>query len=257
MVKKIIFPLIVLLIISCKQRTVEQIDNIVSYKNYISSDSIPFNISDTVSEISLDTFDARFIRNKIKTTKIEGIQKRILLIEYAKSMDAFSRNYEGEDYHGLRVDTINQEKYELYTCGKTIRDNGVISYLVLRRVLNTLNRVPYNELILYNVKNNKLCSVVLISHGEENDKSGFSGPILKTYRIGNVFIPMEMSTDKVSNYSLWKVRSGDEFLLATGLKKQYPEWIKYSVLYIDSIGFIRFSRLVNEDEKNIPDILKP
>jgi len=229
-------------------------DNIVVYKNYLTQETIPFNLSTIFSNINLDNFDARFIHSKIKLRKIKGPIFSYLLRENIRCKEDFYKNLVGDNYRGVGMDTTHNN-YELFSCGKFSIQKDIQSYVVLMRSSNSINtlfhRIVQNTIILYNIKNNKLCSIVELSSGEENSKNSQSSKSYLYDRCFTTTIDYKITNYLNIEHSLRNIRSWKELLLALGIKNDNGPKLKFSMFRIDTIGFIRF---VQMEEDHVPEV---
>lgn len=253
MVKKQFFLFLFPLLIGCNEKVVEQMNEMIMYKNYLESDTIPFDISKSFDKVSVDTFDARSIQKKYKLKEIEGYQKKNLLLKYAECIDEFSKVRDGDEYVSKLKEFEQVDSYKIHAVTTIIHKNSIVSYVILIRTLNTLEKIPFNCIILLNTKDNKLCSIVEIAYGIENSEN--LTPVLRAYKTGNAYLAI---TDPIypgmtKDYSLWKVRSKEDLLIALGIKDEHKTVILYSIFYIDTTGFIKFTKI---DDNNLLKVLK-
>jgi hypothetical protein len=238
MVKNIFIILIIVCCVSCRNKPqLIRMDSTIIYKNYLQSDSIPFDISKLFDDIRCDSFDARFIHKSIKMTKLTGNAFNYLFNEHFKCYAQFNKNFSGDEY--VENNVTNYE--ELFSCGKFSIQKGIQSLIVLLRSPHIVGGGVYNSIIMYNTKNNRLCSIVELSSGTENKETSF---VIKSYIENKCFV----TTNDIGGADISAergVRSLKSLFSALKSEENDDQKLAYSIFRIDTIGFIRFVKLDN------------
>jgi hypothetical protein len=241
MAKKQFLLLLFPLLIGCNENAPKRWNELIEYKNYIDSETIPFDISKLFFRTSIDTFDARFIRMTYKSRELTGLPKQYFLLKYVKSMDEFHKRRDGEDYISISKELENPNNFKIYAITTISTNKNVLSYIILIRSLNTINKIPYNSIVMFTTQSNKLSSIAEIAYGVENSEK--LPPVLLAYKTGNTFLSIQnaLYSDMTKDYSLLKIRSWEEFLISIGIKDEHKTVIVYTAFNIDNNGHLEFN----------------
>lgn len=165
--KKYILLFIVLCCISCNNSPkcyyVVKQDGGVFYKNYVSPKILPFSTSVLSQKYEGNIFEADRIRYKVDLkTKNQSVY-HFVLNEYISSAEEYYKELKQNEYMGIDVDTTLQD-VKLFFCGKLTFKPKIESFVFLKQTINNWNRFRTNKsLLLYNVKDKKLCSIISLS----------------------------------------------------------------------------------------------
>ncbi len=208
-------------------------DRYVYFKNYSIPDTIPFNTSVLSDEIKLDTYDADLIAKKVNLKKHHEKLFHYFMKEYIASSEEFYKNLMGDEYMGIGIDTT-LNKVELFFCGKLTLQPGIQSLVLLERESDFWHKNEFlKSLILCNIKNNRLCSIISLS-----DKiSGIDTSIdIKSYLMqGNYFSRVEIG--------LLNGDMPEQLLTKLKIKEENSEVLDYSLFAIDKNGYVKFVNL--------------
>jgi hypothetical protein len=232
MVKKYYLFFVIICLFSCSQPTksyylIKSNEDVVM-KNYPLPNTFPPDISDLFEEINIDTFDTMDFMKGADRKKLNGVIFQYLLQEYQKSENEHFKNIIGDNLMEVKIDTL-LHKIELLPIGKTYYKTGVISFIVLMKKFDSTKGNYNGYLILYNVKNNKLCSIIeLSSHitGIDDDCTK------KTYFMRGNFTQVKYTSS--NNYI------PQELLSILKIHSTYSEFLFYSQYTINQNGFIQF-----------------
>jgi len=235
-------------LVGCKKREYVHDDSFSVYKNYLTSDTIPCDISNLSNPLDssfvcqdnvlhLNSF--YFIQKKnIEIYKVSDILYRFLYKEYLKCSAEWYMNRFGID--GYR----ESDGYRLpknggyYFCGRLSLHKSVQS-LIFLKVFN-IDHLNNSELILLNIKDKKIRSIIELSQLEREEKEDDLS--LKTYLINNVgFISVSSPfRNDITEYE-WRLVKKDnkiDFERSNGNKKLEP--FRYSNFEIDDNGYALF-----------------
>lgn len=203
--KRYILLLIVLCCISCSKSpkcyyVVKQNEGIF-YKNYSIPKVLPFSTALLSEKYNIELFDVDKISNKVDLKTKSQRLYRFILNEYLSSAEQYYKDLKKDKYMGIDVDTTYQD-VKLYFCGRRVLIPKVESFIFLKQTPNNWNKFrPNRSLLLYNVKGNRLCSIISLSEKSfdvetlTNSKSYYIG-IGSFSRIsiglGNTYIPEDI-----------------------------------------------------------------
>lgn len=236
MVRIVLWMIIVLLLfISCKRKLTEEYDYETSYVNYSNSTIYPFNMDSLFEAIAPDSLNV--------TDFIDNAEKKPLC-------NSFAHYVETKDYTRMEIDTcrINYAKFNYFACGRLNLKHDVVGYLVLRKSVNEMSRDWSYTLMLLNIKNNQLKSLVVTSY------NGLTFPatiMQKNYinQVGCRFLITNIAADGIDNNN----KKVNDFWSRIGLLK--PKNLKYYYVSftLDENGFVKTIPL---DEDKFPKYLK-
>lgn len=185
------------------------------------------NILDTIS-INLDSieyqkvisntiFSANYYANVKSKTEVDKETKELLLREYLKMYNNYSCLNYGADFQKANYYLKAQH---LYYCGNINLNKNIRSLLYLYKYDMGFGEDPFsacvsNELLVYNFKGKRLCSIVIVSDQAEIKNESHTGLV----------------SCKINNY----IVSYDNFTTANN-----ERYCRYTSFYIDDIGFVRF-----------------
>lgn len=226
----------------------KQVDSIVVYKNYFTPKQFPNDSMNLFQKVDLNAFNTPDFEQKCKLRPIYGKLRDFLIKEYDDSENYFYKNKDGADYNFMDRDPLlHLQDYRIFACGIVYQNGDVKSYLVLRQALNTIDKIPANYFLLFNCYKGLLSSVALIGGGSSK-KSIFSANFIRHYTFS---IDKRLITSVLSyKYFDTNMELGDKILYKLGLSDGEITDLDYSNLYIDDIGFVRFTR-TNKDDENI------
>lgn len=253
MVKICIYLFVILSFIGCVQKELVRDDISLKYRNYLTPDSIPLNLSNVFHEIKCDSFDVN-LEKKI----IYPLTKGEVFNYFYQKNDAFNYEYDkymnGDQVQGV-YRTPNMNKYNIFSCGKLKIHDDVEGYVLLFKTTFPIGEIYFNELMLFIVKEKKLCSIVELSR--YNSKNKKNDNIISTYRTNrecyihiNYYGLFRNNTSNIFNINdvhsthCWNILK-TKLRINNKVKK-----LRYSMFYIDKIGFVRYTK-----ENNLPPIL--
>lgn len=232
MVKKCFLFLIILCCISCNQLPkcyyLIRSDKGVALKNYLIPDTIPFDASVLSDKINFDTFDAGCIPTTVNLKKLEGKTYRYLLEEYIASEEEFYKNLMGDDYMRIGTDSTSHD-VELFFCGKLTLQPGIQSLVVLKQESDLYKNNLIKSLILYNIKNNRLCSIITLSTKFGTDTAAGE----KSYLMQRDYFT-QVKVSLLNGYI------PEQLLSKLKIKDENSKVLYYSQFEIDKNGFIKF-----------------
>jgi hypothetical protein len=232
--------------VSCKKSVYVHDNSFCIYKNYITADIISYNISDMStfknnSEIhSSDVLRLNaysFIQKAdIENNKIQDSLFQFLCKAYLKCNAEYEMNRFGIDDNMRELMLKIPKNGCFYYCGQLLLQKSVQSMVFLQT--DNANHFNYSNLLLFNIKDNKICSIVNLSkYCNENKEEDLS---LKTYLIDNsTFISVSVPFDNEYTeyeWSLIKKSSKTKLQRSEGHKKQPP--FRYCVFVVDPNGFV-------------------
>ena len=245
---------------SCNRNKLERDDISVEYRNYLSPDTVNLDLSKLSYNIYCDSFDVN-LQNKTKCTLLQGealmyffLKYDFYKYEYHKYMDAYGFYY---DYvykpHAI-------VKYNIYACGKIKIHDGIDGYVILFRNKLPLGGLYYNDLMLFTIKNKRLCSITELSHYKINTDAIEN--MIRTYKTSKDcfthinYFGLTVNKAYGVNYADkngWaNIRTWSDFTTKLGVNNAENKILRYSMFYIDNIGFVRY---IKTDTNNLPSIL--
>lgn len=235
MAKNVFLILLIFCCVGCKNSPQSyymiNYDGDVYFKNYSVPAEIPFNISVLSDTIDYDLYDADLITKKINLKKLNKEIYYYFMKEYIASSEEYYKNLAGDEYMGTGIDTTYRRS-ELYFCGKLNLQPGVQSLVILDQQFSSSfgrnNVIKF--LILYNIKNNRLCSITLLS-----EKCHAIGATInkKSYLTrGEYFTRVE--------FGLVGVDMPVHLLNELNLNDENREALYYSKFMVDKNGYIEF-----------------
>lgn len=233
MVKSCLLFLVILCCISCNKSPkcyyIIRNDRGVYFKNYSIPDTIPFNTSVLSDEIKFDTYDADLIAKKVNLKKHHEKLFHYFMKEYIASSEEFYKNLMGDEYMGIGIDTT-LNKVELFFCGKLTLQPGIQSLVLLERESDFWHKNEFlKSLILCNIKNNRLCSIISLSDNIRDFDT-------KSYLMqGNYFSRVEICL--LNGYT------PEHLLTKLNIKEENSEVLYYSQFVIDKNGYVEFLNL--------------
>ncbi|WP_321425758.1 hypothetical protein [uncultured Bacteroides sp.] len=208
-------------------------DRGVFFKNYSTPDTIPFNTSVLSEKIKFDTYDADRITKKVNLKKLNEEFFHYFMKEYIASSEEFYKNLMGDDYMGIGVDTT-LHNVGLFFCGKLTLQPGIQSLVLLQQESDWLHKNELmKSLILCNIKNNRLCSIISLS--EKNSGIDTSTDIKSYLMQGNYFSRVEIG--------LLNGDMPEQLLTKLKIKEENSEVLDYSLFAIDKNGYVKFVKL--------------
>lgn len=244
------YLIVICCLVGCKERGYVNENSFCVYKNYIVPDTIPYNIdvlvqfdsslmhSSSVSSsgtynnvIYLNAY--KFIQNK---HQVQDSLYFFLCKEYLKCKAEYEMNKYGVD-NVLRDLMLKMPKDGcFYYCGQLFLHKSVLSLIFMQ--VDNVNERGRGNLILFNINNRKICSIVTLSkYCNEKREEDLA---LKTYLINNssfisVLSPVEDNYTKYESCLIKKDKKVD-FERSNGNKELSP--FRYSVFYIDNNGYV-------------------
>ena len=208
-------------------------DRGVYFKNYSTPDTIPFNTSVLSDKIKFDTYDADRIPKKVNLKKLNKKFFHYFMKEYIASSEEFYKNLMGDDYMGIGVDTT-LNNVGLFFCGKLTLQPGIQSLVLLQQEPDLWHKNEFiKSLILCNIKNNRLCSIISLS--EKNIGIDTSTDIKSYLMQGNYFSRVEIG--------LLNGDMPEQLLTKLKIKEENSEVLDYSLFAIDKNGYVKFVNL--------------
>jgi len=260
----LILSTVILFCSSCTKKELVRDDISLEYRNYLSQDTISKSIVSLFHEIKCDSFDMSFLKKtKLKILKGEAYN-------YFFQKECFSR-YEFQKDKALYGDYYDHSfilpKYdlgEIYNGGKIKYHNGVEGLILIFKSSKTAMFADGAECFdtkIFVVKNSRLCSIVkLSSYCLKNNETA---DYIRTYKTNkecytqidyfgmtNIQSPNIFGDcDNWSNMKSW-VDVKRKLGLETKIRR-----LRYTMFYIDEIGFLRYISSVGADENQLPSIL--
>lgn len=244
--RKILIGLILMSCFGCKKTEYVHDNSFFIYKNYITADTTSYNF-DYMSNynnkpqihcsnvLRLNVYN--FVQDvNVRNNKIQDSIYQLLCKEYLICNAEYEMNRFGID-DNLRELLLKLPKDGcFYYCGQLHLQKSVQSMVFLQ----TDNAKHFNnsKLLLFNVRNNKICSIVNLSnYSNEKNEEDLS---LKTYLINNsifisVSIPLGLDYTEYE-WNLVKTNRKVELQRSIGNKKSTP--FKYCAFVIDPNGFV-------------------
>ncbi|BEG98329.1 hypothetical protein [Bacteroides sedimenti] len=205
-------------------------DSSVYFKNYSTPSTIPFNTSVLSDTIDYDLYDASLISKKINLKKLNKEIYYYFMKEYIASSEEYYKNLAGDEYMGTGIDTTYRRS-ELYFCGKLNLQPGVQSLVILEQEPDNFHRNRFlKSLLLYNIRNNKLCSIISLSMKCAGIDTALN--IKSYFTCGKYFTQVKFGE---ANYDL-----PAELLNELNLNDENREALYYSKFMVDKNGYIEF-----------------
>lgn len=242
----LIWVTIISCLIGCKKREYVHDNSFCIYKNYIVADPIPYNVNAITNPVNnskvyssnvlyLNAYN--FIQNKnISNSRIQDSLYQFLCKEYLKCNAEYQMNRFGIDDNMRELMLRVPKNGCFYYCGQLLLQKSVQSLIFLQT--DNVNRFNYCDLVLFNIKDKKIRSIINLSkYCNEEKKEDLS---LKTYLINNssfisVLIPIGIDYTEYE-WCLIKKNKKIDFERYNRSKKLSP--FRYSAFEIDSNGFV-------------------
>lgn len=244
----------------CTRKELVRDDISLEYRNYLSQDSIPRPILSLFKEIKCDSFDATFLR-RLQLTELKSEaydyffrKESIFKYEFQKEKALYG------DYYDHSFLLPKYDLGEIFNAGKIKYHNGVEGLILLFKSSRTAMFAGGSEsfdIKLFVVKDSKLCSIVRLSSFSKKDNE--VGDYLRTYK-----------TDKdcytqIDFYGMTTIKSptiSDDSDLKSwaylkrkmGLEAKMKR-LRYTMFYIDEIGYVRYISSVGAEDNQLPSIL--
>lgn len=196
----------------------------VFYKNYSVPRAIPFSIATWENKFTSDIFDARHVGEKINLRKYSANVFRFFLQETNVGYKEYERDLLKEDFIDMPFDTIGKST-DLFFCGKLSLQPDIESYVVLwKQYCRWAPSKGVSSLLLFNIKNNHICSMVSLSEDCTYSKS---------YKMqSNCFT--QMIEEKYC--SLISEQLSSEL----GIKEENTEMLFYFRFKVEEDGYVKF-----------------
>lgn len=245
----LISSILVFLFVSCKKREYIPDNSFCIYKNYLMPDTIPFDITGlaqpvhnsllrTNKVLHLNAFN--FIEDK--NIRIYKIQDSLYRFLHKKYLECCAENRLNTD---IITDSDRKYMFEIpqkgcyYFCGNLSVTPKVQSLVFL--TTNYEKSFRYNDLILFNVKDNKLLSVIRLSKYIDEDKE--EDLELKTFLVDNKeFVSIESPFDDYQEIGQFGLTNKNDTFKIERLyifKERSP--FNYCTFRIGSDGYIRLT----------------
>jgi len=235
MVKVNMTLMIFLFCISCRREVKEDYNFSNSYVNYPDSTFFSFKMDSLFVSLKLDSLNVKDFMGYSQNKPLS---------------EAFVRYIEPKEFNRMEIDTsrIDYKWLNYYACGKLNLKHGVTGYLVLRKSPNVIVRDWFYNLILLNVKNNNLKSMIIASY------NGGTFPEItmqKTYinHADYRFLITNIAADGIDGND----HTIDDFWSKIGLLKPKKLKYYYTSFTLDENGFVKSIPL---DEDKFPAYLK-
>lgn len=255
MVNRTLFFIIttVLCFTSCNRREYYHDNSDCIYKNFINSDSLPFSlaafnhpVTSLIQKSNKVTYLNSFYfsnSNEAIISKLPDSMYRFLNNEYFKCLVEYELNKFGSrDLNDVTLHFVRDG--EFYYCGNLNLQSSVQSIL-FKRTYSKVHPNSVNELILYNLKNNLIRSIVLLSEfaNEHYEEDLYR----KTFLISSksflqTTLPSTLQNKKYVNKL--KVLNNNVYFDAHVTNTN--ETAIYSTFYIDPEGYVVFSPNIDE-----------
>ena len=155
----------------------------------------------------------------------------------------------GADYVNSSRENISN--YKIFAYGKLIYKNDFSSMLVLFKWKEEFNQSVNFSLVLFNLRNHRLQSIVELYSGYSKDLSDL---VPRFFYDNTIFTKISYYQSDLSWGVKWyNVRTWEEFLYTTGIKNYNKGTYNYSQFYIDNSGYVRFC---SSSDNKLPEIVK-
>jgi hypothetical protein len=236
-----------LILLSCKKREYVHENSFCVYKNYFNPEIIPFEISnmkqlvhDSVKQsngvLCLNAFD--FVDNhNLRLMKINDSAYNFLYKKYLEACGDYEMNQFGIDSLNSGIIKKVAKAGCFYFCGRLELSPTILSLVFLES--NSDRFYNYNDLLLFNIKNNKLYSIIKLSSFEMDEKA--EDVLLKTYLIKDKFVSVENPSEdygSIQSIGLKNTNNKLDFDISTQ-KTLYP--FLYYIFSIDKNGYIHLT----------------
>jgi hypothetical protein len=246
--KILICTILIFVLVSCRKREYVHVNDFCTYKNYITPDTIPFDISRLTQPVDssilrpnkvLHLNAYNFIHNKnIKIYKIQDSLYRFLHKKYLEFFTEQKINTYGlYDFDREYMSKIPKHGCYYY-CGSLALTPKVRSLVFLTTGYEKSFSYD-NNLILINVKDNKISSIIKLSGYNREDKE--EDVEFKTFLIDNkYFIAIESPYENYQNIGLRELTNKKGITSFEDLKgnKELSPFDYYS-FYILPDGYVR------------------
>jgi len=248
MKKILICTILVFLLVSCKKREYVHENYFCIHKNYFTPDTIPFDISGLTQPIDssisqpnkvINAFN--FIHNKnIKINKIQDSLYQFLHKKYLECCAEHDMNTYGLDDYEREHIAKPPKSGCYYFCGNLSLTPKVQSLVFLEA--SAENTHNYTYLILFNIKENKLRSMIKLSSYDSEEKEedvSFKTYLIFDKQINAQFIAIESPYDnyqEVENWGLANENNKITFKEFSRTKKLCPYY--YYSFHIGRDGYI-------------------
>jgi hypothetical protein len=255
---------IIILLPGCEKKALERDDYSLVFKNYLTEDTIPFNLSKMFSPLTTDSFDIKLLDrckgDTLKNEKFEYFYSKYSLFIY----DFEKENSLYGDYYDRPFKMPLYERPSLIALGKiNIHKDivGIMVYLKTRKHATMTTGEEYYTLIMFVLKKNKICSIVELSKFsvKGDDKSDW----VRTYKtrkdcLTQIYFygmsDFESPCCNVDDEKWWSKKSMNDLMKKLGIKHE-RRILGFSMFYIDEIGFVRFISTIGAERSQLPEIL--
>lgn len=204
MVKVIIIGFLVSFFFSCMEQHTKVFlihnDSEVVYKNYSDAELIPPNLYFPDMFVDIDSFDIQCLNTQKKQVRLEGKELSYILDLYDNVCNEFYQKLMGTSFYNT---TSDSSAYRLYVVGFiNVRKN-------IKSILYLLDHNDGEALFVLNIKNKKLCSLVILSsmvsavEGASASKSFFNDTnFTKVKDVPNYYLYQYSSESLISDMTL-------------------------------------------------------
>ncbi len=269
MVKVIKYLLIIVLCSGCIRKEIKRDDNILQYVNYLDKTSFPFNLNNYNFECKHDSIDINFSQKSKIVLLSHGrdVYLNNIYFNFTVDCDNFSDKSIKRNLYDL---TFEHNLDDIYCSGKIALNKHIDSYIFLFQDKNINSKyMNWSKIILINLKNNRICSIVALSDYSIVNKSNEN--LCRTYRwekdyliqlnyiqVTKLFLYRE---SQVKDYDMFphfpdeKENKISRYFEKIGRKTFQTKKLRYTVFYIDDDGFVKF-KPIDKDNKSIELFLK-
>jgi len=239
---------VLLFLVSCDKYNYHHDNSICEYKNYVTPEKIKFSLSDFNDSIHCPitkSNDVKYLNSynfiKSKNGILFAISDSLyqeLDKEYKRCIEEIYLNKQGSE--SLMQDFSKTTCFgEYYFCGTLNLHPSLLSLIFLRKGNKKVSFQFTGELLLYNIKDNAITSMVELS--KYDDVLNEEDVSLKTYLIEkNLFLQTSLPFNEKENKCTWTLnKKNNSVYFDIKISHQKPI-IDYALFRIDAQGYINF-----------------
>lgn len=269
MVKVIWYLLLILFCAGCIQKEIKRDDNILHCVNYLDKTSFPFDLNDYNFKCKHESIDIKFSQKTKMVLLSHGRDVCInnIYFNFTVDCDSFSDKSIKRD---LFYNSIEYNLDNIYCAGKVLLNKHIDSYIFLLQDKNINSKyMNLSKIIVVNLKNNQICSIVELSDYSIVKKSNEN--LCRTYRwekdyllqlnyaqVTKLYLYRESQLPDLDRFPHFPNEKEDKisrYLEKIRRKTFQTKKLRYTVFYIDDDGFVKF-KPIDKDKKSIEIFLK-
>lgn len=250
---------ILFFLLSCQEREYINDSTYCVYKNFVSPDTLPFDITNLLKQtsVSIKAFDNVVELNAFHyadssnhtLVKVNDTLSAFLDKKYTEACFDRELDIVGLDPDANTFFNIYHVKHYYY-CGSIALQKGVNSLVFLNS--SKENDFDYNDLILFNITNNKLISLIKLSSFARDMRP--QDILLRTFIVDDLLVSIESPSEECVETKRMTLKASNNKVsyigVSEGVRKKMP--FTYYLFRVRTTGYVALlPSFVNVNEINI------